>query len=128
MCEVAYAFARVFLVVEAFISIRPLPTEVYDTLNWTDVIPHLRRAHQRTCPLMYLEGEFLSWLQLAESGSLSIRVTWNTRPGVEILNGQEESADEGATFLLSSVCITDIPGTGPHKFGYDEAFKKVFLI
>ncbi|KAG0647919.1 hypothetical protein D0Z07_5648 [Hyphodiscus hymeniophilus] len=41
VCGVAYGFARIFLVVEAFISIRRLPVEAYQTPNWTEVIPHL---------------------------------------------------------------------------------------
>jgi hypothetical protein len=41
ICGLAYAFARIFLVVEAFISIRELPLGAYATPNWTQVIPHL---------------------------------------------------------------------------------------
>lgn len=37
----AYVFARIFIVVEAFISLRDLPIEVYETPNWTQLIPHL---------------------------------------------------------------------------------------
>ncbi len=40
-CGAAYAFARMFLVIEAFISIRQLPPAAYDTPNWTVAIPHL---------------------------------------------------------------------------------------
>ena len=40
-CGFAYVFARTFLVVEAFISIRALPRAAYDTPNWSQVIPHL---------------------------------------------------------------------------------------
>jgi len=41
VCGAAYAFARIFLVVEAFISIRELPVAAYGTPDWTQVIPHL---------------------------------------------------------------------------------------
>jgi hypothetical protein len=37
----AYIPARIFLVVEAFISLRDMPVEVYQTPNWTQLIPHL---------------------------------------------------------------------------------------
>ncbi|KAK3376814.1 hypothetical protein B0T24DRAFT_719095 [Lasiosphaeria ovina] len=36
-----FALARVFLVVEAFISLRDAPVEVYDTPRWTNFLPHL---------------------------------------------------------------------------------------
>lgn len=36
-----YVLARVFLVVEAFISIRQLPRAAYDTPDWTRLVPHL---------------------------------------------------------------------------------------
>ena len=38
---IAYIFARLFLVVEAFLSLRSLPVGAYNTPQWTDVIPHL---------------------------------------------------------------------------------------
>ncbi|MCJ1241384.1 hypothetical protein MMC14_009389 [Varicellaria rhodocarpa] len=41
VCGIAYVFARIFLVVEAFISIRQLPSAAYETPNWTQLIPHL---------------------------------------------------------------------------------------
>jgi hypothetical protein len=41
ICGVAHAFARIFLVVEAFISIRQLPRGAYATPDWTEIIPHL---------------------------------------------------------------------------------------
>jgi hypothetical protein len=41
VCGAAYAFARIFLVVEAFISIRQLPVAAYGTPDWTQIIPHL---------------------------------------------------------------------------------------
>ncbi|KAH7357307.1 hypothetical protein BKA65DRAFT_534990 [Rhexocercosporidium sp. MPI-PUGE-AT-0058] len=37
----AYIPARIFLVVEAFASLRNLPVEVYQTPDWTQLIPHL---------------------------------------------------------------------------------------
>ncbi|KAI9669492.1 MAG: hypothetical protein M1829_005081 [Trizodia sp. TS-e1964] len=40
-CGLAYALARIFLVVEAFISIRVLPVEAYLTPDWTQVVPHM---------------------------------------------------------------------------------------
>ncbi|MCJ1373388.1 hypothetical protein MMC20_004616 [Loxospora ochrophaea] len=39
-CGSAYLFARIFLVVEAFISLRALAAAAYDTPNWTFSIPH----------------------------------------------------------------------------------------
>ena len=41
VCGSLYVFARVYLVVEAFISIRKLPVSAYQTPDWTQVIPHL---------------------------------------------------------------------------------------
>lgn len=41
ICGVAYVFARAFLVVEAFISVRELPVEAYDTTRWAQLVPHL---------------------------------------------------------------------------------------
>ena len=41
ICGILYAFARMYLVIEAFISIRKLPTSAYQTPDWTQVIPHL---------------------------------------------------------------------------------------
>lgn len=38
---IAYAFARLFLVVEAIISLRKMPPSMYVTPNWPQVIPHL---------------------------------------------------------------------------------------
>ena len=40
ICGSAYIFARLFLVVEAFISLRALPIAAYSTPNWTLSIPH----------------------------------------------------------------------------------------
>lgn len=41
ICGVAYIFARVFLVVDAFVSLRALPASAYETPNWSSLIPHL---------------------------------------------------------------------------------------
>ena len=41
VCGTAYILARLFLVVEAFISLRSLPVEAYMTPQWTNVVPHL---------------------------------------------------------------------------------------
>lgn len=41
ICGIAYVLARVFLVVEAFVSIRKLPAASYDTPGWTQLVPHL---------------------------------------------------------------------------------------
>ena len=41
ICGLAYLVARVFLVIEAFISLRKLPAAAFDTLQWTQVVPHL---------------------------------------------------------------------------------------
>ncbi|KAF8811620.1 hypothetical protein BYT27DRAFT_7183765 [Phlegmacium glaucopus] len=38
---IGYVFCRAYLVVEAFISIRELPIEAYQTPTWTQLIPHL---------------------------------------------------------------------------------------
>ena len=40
LCGVSLLFARAFIVVEAFISIRELPAAAYQTPGWTQVIPH----------------------------------------------------------------------------------------
>ena len=39
--ELLYAFARVYLVIETFISIRRVPVGTYQTPVWTQQIPHL---------------------------------------------------------------------------------------
>ncbi|KAF3310279.1 hypothetical protein TWF173_009868 [Orbilia oligospora] len=36
----AFGCARVYLVIEAFVSLRDVPKEVYDTPNWTNFFPH----------------------------------------------------------------------------------------
>lgn len=41
VCGLSYVMARVYLVVEAFISLRSLPASAYDTPDWTQLFPHL---------------------------------------------------------------------------------------
>lgn len=41
LCGLAYLLARIYLVVEAFISLRKLPAAAFETLEWTQVFPHL---------------------------------------------------------------------------------------
>jgi hypothetical protein len=41
VCGVAYVLGRLFLVVEAFVSIRRLPLAAYATPDWIQTIPHL---------------------------------------------------------------------------------------
>lgn len=36
-----FVLARVYLVVEAFASLREVPVAVYVTPEWTDLLPHL---------------------------------------------------------------------------------------
>jgi hypothetical protein len=38
---IIYVFSRCFLVVEAFISLRRLPTTAYSTPSWTQYLAHL---------------------------------------------------------------------------------------
>lgn len=40
VCGIAYIFARVFLVVDAIVSLRRLPDTAYQTPNWTTIWPH----------------------------------------------------------------------------------------
>lgn len=40
-CGCAYIFARIFLVVDAIVSLRRLPHNAYDTPDWTELVPHL---------------------------------------------------------------------------------------
>ncbi|KAF2225343.1 hypothetical protein BDZ85DRAFT_233944 [Elsinoe ampelina] len=40
ICGTAYVFARMFLVVDAFASLRRIPQQSYDTLQWSEVVPH----------------------------------------------------------------------------------------
>ena len=41
VCGTLYTFARMYLVIEAFISIRKLPVSAYRTPEWMELIPHL---------------------------------------------------------------------------------------
>ncbi|KAL8948920.1 MAG: hypothetical protein Q9222_004924 [Ikaeria aurantiellina] len=41
LCGTAYVLARIYLVVESFISLRRLPASAFDTLEWTQLVPHL---------------------------------------------------------------------------------------
>ncbi|KAF2036768.1 hypothetical protein EK21DRAFT_51457 [Setomelanomma holmii] len=41
LCGVSYVVSRAFLVVEAFVSIREVPEDVYKTTAWSQVFPHL---------------------------------------------------------------------------------------
>ena len=41
LCGLAYLLARIFLIVEAFISLRKLPAAAFETLQWTELVPHL---------------------------------------------------------------------------------------
>lgn len=41
LCGFAYVFARMFLVIEAWISIRRLPLAAYKTVDWTQLFPHV---------------------------------------------------------------------------------------
>jgi len=36
-----YAAARSFLIIEAFISVRSLPAEAYNTVDWINAVPHI---------------------------------------------------------------------------------------
>jgi hypothetical protein len=40
-CGIAYLASRIYLLIEAFISLRALPPRAYETPNWTQVLPHL---------------------------------------------------------------------------------------
>lgn len=41
LCGLSFVGSRAFLVLEAFVSIREVPSGVYDTPNWAQVFPHL---------------------------------------------------------------------------------------
>ena len=41
ICGLLYLAARIYLVIEAFISLRKLQAQAFDTLQWTQLIPHL---------------------------------------------------------------------------------------
>ena len=40
-CGILYIFARTFLVVDAIVSLRQLPAQIYSTPKWAEIIPHL---------------------------------------------------------------------------------------
>jgi hypothetical protein len=40
-CGILYIFARAFLVVDAIVSLRQLPVQIYSTPQWSEIIPHL---------------------------------------------------------------------------------------
>jgi hypothetical protein len=40
LCPIAYGFARFYIIVEAFISIRSLPEGAYKTVSWS-IVPHI---------------------------------------------------------------------------------------
>ncbi|KAI4162934.1 MAG: hypothetical protein LQ342_003445 [Letrouitia transgressa] len=41
VCGLTYVLARAYIVLEAFISLRRLQAAAFETVEWTDVIPHL---------------------------------------------------------------------------------------
>ncbi|KAL8846034.1 MAG: hypothetical protein Q9221_008847 [Calogaya cf. arnoldii] len=41
LCGLAYLLARIFIVVESFISLRKLPASAFNTVEWTQLVPHL---------------------------------------------------------------------------------------
>lgn len=41
LCGLTYLLARIYLVVEAFISLRKLPAAAFETFEWTQLFPHL---------------------------------------------------------------------------------------
>ena len=41
LCGLAYLLARIYLVVESFISLRKLPASAFETSQWTQLVPHL---------------------------------------------------------------------------------------
>ncbi|KAL8675470.1 MAG: hypothetical protein Q9168_000171 [Polycauliona sp. 1 TL-2023] len=41
LCGLAYLLARIYLVVESFISLRKLPASAFQTVEWTQIVPHL---------------------------------------------------------------------------------------
>lgn len=41
LCGLAYVLARIYLVLESFISLRKLPAGAFETLQWTQLVPHL---------------------------------------------------------------------------------------
>lgn len=36
---------RLYLIVEAFVSMRALPLAAYKTVTWSDILPHARELH-----------------------------------------------------------------------------------
>jgi hypothetical protein len=40
-CMILYTLARIFIIVEAFISIRSLPAGAYDSVDWIEMLPHV---------------------------------------------------------------------------------------
>jgi hypothetical protein len=41
LCGISYIVSRAYLVIEAFVSIRRVPPDVYLTPVWSQVFPHL---------------------------------------------------------------------------------------
>jgi hypothetical protein len=41
LCALVYTSARLFILLEAFISVRSVPEGAYQTPNWTSWLPHL---------------------------------------------------------------------------------------
>lgn len=41
LCGVSYVVSRAYLVIEAFVSIRRVPADAYETPAWSQVIPHM---------------------------------------------------------------------------------------
>lgn len=41
LCGLAYILARIYIVVESFISLRKLPASAFNTVEWTQLVPHL---------------------------------------------------------------------------------------
>lgn len=39
-CGTSFILARMYIVLEAFVSIRQLPAAAYDTPSWSQVFPH----------------------------------------------------------------------------------------
>jgi hypothetical protein len=40
VCGFSLILARIYVVVESFVSIRELPAAAYDTLQWSELLPH----------------------------------------------------------------------------------------
>ena len=41
LCGLAYILAKIYIVVESFISLRKLPASAFNKLEWTQLVPHL---------------------------------------------------------------------------------------